>query len=186
MLFDNNEREDHDFFDGPDIPDTPKEPERPAPRPDNPDYWEEESEWEHLRPLKRWKVRFYGILSLIAVVLLIWLLIWMFRPYADQSTQFGYVDGIEYRGTLFKTYEGELLPYKEIHDTTRLMKGNFVFSTPDAKLAKTLKALQLKGKPARVQYTTYHSAMPWRGETKTVVVAVDSVDPATILPPDWR
>lgn len=183
MIFNTKDSDDVDFFDGPDLPDEPQEPHRPSPKPENPDYWEDESEWEHLRPVVRRKNKFYIVAALILLAGIIALLIWMFRPYSSQATQYGYVEGIEYRGTIFKTFEGELIPYKEIHDTTRMMKGNFSFSTRDPKLFRTLKRMQMQGRPVRVEYSTYHSAMPWRGESKAIVVSVDSVDPSTILPP---
>lgn len=183
MIFKNKDSEDYDFFDGPDLPDEKEEPRRPAPKPENPDYWEEESEWEHLRPITRWRTKFYAILAFIVLVLVIAIGIWMFRPYITQATQYGYVEEIENRGTIFKTYEGQIIPYKEMNDTTRPMTGNFIFSTPNAKIATELRRMQHIGRPVRVEYSVYHSAMPWRGERKTIIVAVDSVDPATILPP---
>ncbi len=186
MFNSDKDQEDLDYFDGPEIPDTPQEPKKPTPSPDNPDYWEDESEWEHLRPVKRWRIRLLASLGLIILILVITLLIWMFRPYVSDATQYGYVEHIEYRGSVLKTYEGELIPYKEIHDTTRNMGRDFIFSTSDAKVAKTLKRMQLEGKPVRVEYRIYHSRMPWRGETKTIIIEADSVDPNTILPPEFR
>lgn len=189
MLFNNNkdnENEEVDYFDGPEIPETPEEPKKPAPEPDNPDYWEEESEWEHLRPVKRWRIRLYASLGLVLFVLIVTLALWLFRPYVTEATQYGYVEHIEYRGSVLKTYEGELIPYKEIHDTTRVMSRPFMFSTTNAEVAKTLKRMQLDGKPVRVEYMVYRSLMPWRGDTKTIIVKADSVDAATILPPEFR
>ena len=40
--------------------------------------------------------------------------------------------------------------------------------------------------PVRVQYKKYRTAMPWRGESKIVITAVDSVDPSKILPPEYN
>lgn len=184
-----NDQEENDYFDGPDLPEeeTPApEPKKPAPEPDSPDYWEDESEWEHLRPVKRWRIRLYAGVALVIAILLITLFIWMFRPYVSDAAQYGYVEHIEERGSVIKTYEGSLIPYKEIHDTTRTMTGLFEFSTPDAKVALVLKKLQLEGMPARVEYKTYRSRMPWRGDSKTVIIKADTADPAKILPPEYR
>lgn len=188
MIFSNkeNENEDLDFFDGPEIPEEPVEPKKPAPEPDNPDYWEDESEWEHLRPVGRWRLRLFASLGLALFVLAVTLVLWMFSPYVTEATQYGYVEHIEYRGNILKTYEGELIPYKEIHDTTRVMTRPFLFSTSNSKVATMLKRMQLAGRPVRVEYKVYRSLMPWRGDTKTILVSADSVDPATILPPEYR
>lgn len=180
--------DDIDFFDGPDIPDPPaepKEPKKPEPSPESPDYWEEESEWEHLRPLRRRRTKVYALLGVVGLCLLVWLWMWLFTPYVTDATQFGYVEGIEHRGTILKSYEGELIPYRELNDTTRVYDRNFEFTAADAKVAARLKRFQFSGLPVRVTYKRYHTRMFWRGETKTVVTAADSVDPRTILPPEF-
>ena len=52
-----------------------------------------------------------AVLLLILLMLGMWLR--FFSPYIEDATQVGYVESIERRGTVFKTYEGVLLPYKE-------------------------------------------------------------------------
>ena len=98
----------------------------------------------------------------------------------------GYVESIERRGTVFKTYEGVLLPYKELLDTTRVYRRDFIFTAADEKGAVALKRAMYLGRPVRVSYKQYHAIVPWRGSSKIVVTAVDSVDPNTILPPEYR
>ena len=120
MIFSPKDNDDNDFFDGPDIPEEPVKPKAPEPTPDTPDYWEEESEWEHLRPIRRWRSRLFIILTIVAAIIMVFGYIWFFNPYVKEATQFGYIEELEYRGTIFKTYEGVMLPYKELHDTTRI------------------------------------------------------------------
>ena len=69
-------------------------------------------------------------------------------------------------------------------DTTRVYDKDFVFSTVNDTVAVTLRRMQYKNRPVRVEYEVYHAAVPWRGDTRYIVVRVDSVDPRTILPPD--
>ncbi len=188
MLFEpkDNSQEKEDFFDGPDIPEQPKAPKKPAYKPEDPAYWEEdESEWEHLRLRKRWKVWLWA--GCVLVVILLGVACWLryFSPYVEDATQYGYVEHIEKRGTVFKTYEGVLLPYKELRDTTRIYSRDFIFTASDFEVAKRLKQAQLGGYPVRVEYRRYHATVPWRGSSKTVVTAVDSVDASTILPPEF-
>ncbi len=181
--------DDNDFFDGPDIPDeeVEKPVEQPKRSPDDPDYWEQpESEFEHLRPStpgRRWLWVLVGAAVLVAIFLTVWLR-W-FSSYSDGAMQYGYVEQIERRGTIFKTFEGTILPYRELMDTTRVYKQDFVFSTPDPHLAALLKRYMLQHRPVRVEYSTYHATLPWRGERTIVITAVDTVNPAAILPPEY-
>lgn len=188
MLFepkDNDKEEKNDFFDGPDIPEQPKEPKKPAYKPDDPAYWEEESEWEHLKPRSRVKPWLWTGVAVIAAVLALACWLRYFSPYVEDATQYGYVEHIEKRGTVFKTYEGVLLPYKELRDTTRIYSRDFIFTAADKDVAMKLKRAQLDARPVRVEYRQYHATLPWRGSSKTIITAVDSVDPSKILPPEF-
>lgn len=190
MKFNDDDDTRNDYFDGPDLPDEPlktEEPRRPRFKPDDPRYWEqEESRWEHLRVPGKKKVWIFlaAVVSILAMSIAFWLR--YFSPYIEDATAYGYVDHIEKRGTVFKTYEGILINYKEIHDTTRLYSRDFIFTAADTQVASMLKRMQLKGKPVKVVYKVYHATIPWRGASKIIVTNADSVDPATILPPEFR
>lgn len=183
MMFNDDK---NDFFDGPDIQDEPKKSNAPKLKPEDPDYWEEtESEFEHLRPRK--KTGFWIMIAAcgVAIGILIAMYVYFFTPYVSEATQYGYVDDIQHRGDVFKTYEGVLIPYKEKNDTTRIYPGDILFSVKNPKVAVTLKRLQYAGLPARVEYKRYRVSLPWRGETKMLVVNADTADPAKILPPEF-
>ncbi len=184
-LYDENEK--NDFFENSEVPEKPKEPVKPKYTPDDPRYWEEpEDEFEHLKPSGRVNWKFWGWVFGAAVVAgLLWTAyLQVFSPYVQEATQYGYVESIEKRGDLFQTYEGVLLPYKNLMDTTRVYDGDFVFSTSNPSVAAQLKKMQYSNLPVRVNYNVYHTVMPWRGDTKVVIMQVDSVDPRDILPPD--
>ena len=189
MIFkptDDQDNDNNDFFDGPDIPEPVKKPKKPTYQPDDPNYWEEESEWEHLKPTNRNKMWFWigAIVVLIALICAVWMR--FLSPYVTDASQVGYVEHIEKRGTVFKTYEGVLLPYKELLDTTRVYRRDFIFTAADEKTAVGLKQAMLDGRPVRVSYKQYHAILPWRGSSKTIVTGVDSVDASKILPPEFR
>lgn len=184
-IYDDNEKDD--FFENSDISEKKEEPKKPVYTPDDPRYWEEpEDEFEHLRPApgSRWK-----LWAWIAGVAIITGILWggyirLFNPYVQQASQYGYIEAIEKRGDIFQTYEGILLPYKNLMDTTRVYEGDFIFSTSNPAVAAELKEMQYANRPIRVIYSVYHTAMPWRGDTKIIVTRVDSVNERDILPPD--
>lgn len=188
MLFEPKEptQEKNDFFDGPDIPEAPKEPKKPSYTPEDPDYWDnDDNEWEHLRPRKKTTLWIWLGCAVLGIALLATCWLRYFSPYVEDATQYGYVEHIEKRGTVFKTYEGILLPYKELHDTTRLYTRDFIFTAADKKVAAKLYRAQTEGRPVRVEYKSYHATLPWRGSSKIIITAVDSVKTSTILPPEF-
>ena len=181
--------DDKDVFDNErDEINEPKEPPKPHYKPDDPNYWEqEESEWDHLKRHSRFRIPFWLWLLFAFVVIGLVVGCWIryFSPYVDDATQYGYVENIERRGMIFKTYEGTLIPYKELMDTTRIYHRDFVFSAADQQTANRLKKAMYKAKPVRVTYKKYYATVPWRGANKIVVTAVDTVDPQKILPPEF-
>ena len=190
MLFDKNDDiERDDFFDNENenpSPQKPKEEKKPSYKSDDPAYWEEEeSEWAHLKPRSYTPFWLWVIGALVVIGLIIGCWLRYFSPYVEDATQYGYIENIERRGTIFKTYEGVLIPYKELMDTTRIYSRDFFFSVDDNKTATALKKAQYDARPVRVNYKKYHATIPWRGASKIVVTQVDSIDPDKILPPEF-
>ena len=179
--------DDKDVFDNdkPETPDNVKE-QNPKYKPEDPEYWEqEESEWEHLKPRTRIPFWLWVLGGLVVVGLVVGCWIRFFSPYVEDATQYGYVEGIETRGMIFKTYEGTLIPYKELFDTTRVYNRYFVFSVANKKSYSTIKNAMLEAKPVRVTYRKYYATVPWRGANKIVVTDADTVSPEKILPPEF-
>lgn len=185
MIFGNNDDDKNDFFENSEIEESVKK--KPELTPDDPRYWEqEESRWAHLpKPRRKGTWKLWLILSLVLVALIIAGYLRYFSPYIEFATQYGYVDSIERRGTVFKTYEGVLIPYKELMDTTRIYQRDFPFTAADAEIASRMKELQGSGVPVKVEYKRYHATVPWRGASRTLVVSVDTVNPDKILPPEF-
>lgn len=186
MLFDPEKQESNDYFDGPDLPEPVKEPKKPQYKPEDPDYWEEdESEWDHLKPSR--KSHAWLWIALVVVIAGVGIGGWLryFSPYVACASQYGYVEHLERRGTIFKTYEGVLLPYRALADTTRLYSRDFIFTAADKEVFKRLRVAQKECIPVCVEYKKYHATLPWRGASKILVTAVDTVNPANILPPEF-
>lgn len=184
-----DESDKNDYFENSYVPETPKPQKMPRLTPDDPRYWEEpEDEFGHLKPSPRSRKRIWLWVALFAIVIgVIWgIYLRYFHAYITDATQYGYVEGIAPQGDVIKTYEGVLLPYKELMDTTRVYKQDFVFSTTNANVAAKLKRMQFANRPVRVTYKQYHTSMPWRGNSKIIVTAVDSVSEKSILPPEYQ
>lgn len=187
MLFgQNDDKEKNDFFENDGgMEETPKPPKKPNYKPDDPDYWEEDSEWDHLHNGSRWTFWLWIAGAAVVIGLIIGCWLRYFSPYVEDATQYGYIEHIEKRGTVFKTYEGVMIPYKDLMDTTRIYNRDFVFSVDNDKAAAMLKRAQLSAKPVRVGYKIYHATLPWRGAAKIVVTEADTIDPKKILPPEF-
>lgn len=182
----NDDNEENDYFNTTDPAPVVKKPKPAKIRPDDPRYWEGDGRWDHLKPCR--KTRFYLWLVGAAVVAGAVVALWLryFSPYITEATQYGYIENIEKRGMLFKTYEGTLIPYKELMDTTRIYSRDFVFTADNVKIATELKRAELAHRPVRVEYKRYFGTLPWRGASQIIVTAVDSVNPRDILPPEFR
>lgn len=182
MIFDHKEEDDY-FENTPQEEPKPKPVKQPPLRPDDPKYYDYEDEWEHLRPASRnWKAWLWTILGAVAVMVVVVMYFRYCSPWSDRETQYGYVENITRRGLLFKTYEGVIIPYKSIADTVKPYEGDIVFSAKDDKVAAQLRRLHLANLPARVEIARYRGALPWRGESKVVIVKADTADVTKIYP----
>ncbi|MCM1376948.1 MAG: hypothetical protein NC097_04840 [Clostridium sp.] len=187
-MFDpDRESDKEDYFNSPAPEQKPKPPKQPEFKPDDPRYWDaDETEWEHLKPRRRG--RFYMWLILAGLVLGLVITIWLkwFSPAEEDASLAGYVEKISSKGMFFKTYEGTILPYREIMDTTRVYREDFKFTAENESVAIALKHMESRGYPVRVFYKVYRGVLPWRGDSKIIVTRVDSVDARKILPPEFR
>lgn len=183
---DEEDKERDDFFESPPPEEKPKPEKKPVLKPDDPNYWEqEESEWEHLKPRKG-KLYLWAGVALIALIILIGIKLRYFSVCEEDADKYGYVENISLQGTIFQTYEGTLLPYREMMDTTRVYREDFKFSVQSDSLAIEIKKLMRSGAPVRLTYERYHSSVPWRGDSRIIVTGVERVDPRVILPPEYR
>lgn len=188
---DEEEDDGNDYYDSDNEPEPRprvKEPKTPKLDPEDPDYWidEEESPLSGLMPNPGkpwiWKL----VAGMVALLALAGGWIWFFRPYADSAVKYGYIRNMERRGALIKTFEGTLIPYKELGDPDPLYFQEIRFSVPTDSLAAHMKRMMLGGVPVRVEYETYNTPLPWKGEERIVVVKADTADPRKILPPEYR
>lgn len=184
-----DEEEEGDFYDS-DVeaePEPIRKPKVPKLDPEDPDYWiEEESAISSILPKtrKKWKWWLAAIIMLLVAITGIW--IWFFRPYVDDAVKYGYIKNMERRGALIKTFEGSMIPYKEIGDPNPLQFEEVSFSVQSDSLAALMKRMMLDCMPVRLEYEVYHSSLPWKGESKMIIIKADQADPNKILPPEFR
>ncbi|MDE5813622.1 MAG: hypothetical protein K2H72_04985 [Muribaculaceae bacterium] len=180
--------EENDFYDSPAPPKRPKTPKAPKLDPEDPDYWIEEED----SPLsgimtggsKKWKWILAGSVAFLVLIIFAW--IWFLRPYTDNAVKYGYISNMERRGLLIKTFEGTMIPYKELGDPDPLYFKEVHFSVESDSLAAQMKRMMLGCAPVRVEYELYHSPLPWKGETSMIIMKADTADPRKILPPEYR
>lgn len=187
------EDDGNDFYDG--EPEDEEEQARPAqkvrpPRldPEDPDYWidDDESPIRRIIPTarSRWKWWIAAIGAILILICFAW--IWFMRPHTDGAVKYGYLKHMERRGSIVKTFEGVLIPYRELGDSTPTYFEEMRFSVESDSVAARMKKMMLDCVPVRLEYELYHAALPWKGAERMVVVGVDTADVDKILPPEYR
>lgn len=184
------ETEDNDYFDS-DADTEPaivRKPKAPKLDPEDPDYWigDEDSPLSGIMTgtSKKWIWQLGAAIAILILILGAWL--WFFRPYADSAVKYGYIKNMERRGSIIKTFEGTIIPYKELGDPNPLYFQEIGFSVESDSLAAVMKRMMLGCVPVRVEYEMYHTPLPWKGEERMIITKADTADPKKILPPEYR
>lgn len=112
------------------------------------------------------------VIAILVVVLLAIMAFFYFGTYSE-GTRAGTIIKVSKRGTIFKTYEGQLNV-----NAFGAVKGkgglneSFEFSVPkDPELIEKIDGLI--GKPVRLSYKEKYFLFPWLGETKYMVTDVE-------------
>lgn len=127
------------------------------------------SSLEEQRPskFKRFKRSFFIILFILLIALVYWK---YFFTYSE-GNRTGLLQKFSYKGTIFKTYEGELiLSSIRSQQNVALASEKFFFSVITKETAKKLENLQ--GHFITVHYKMKNGALPWRGDSKYLVDSV--------------
>ncbi|HYH15294.1 MAG TPA: hypothetical protein VD794_08740 [Flavisolibacter sp.] len=108
------------------------------------------------------------------VILLLGLGIFIYWKYAftySNGNRYGLLQKFSEKGTLFKTYEGELiLSSVRGNLNVPIASEKFFFSVKDRDVAQKL--MDLQGQPVTVHYKEKNGTLPWRGETRYIVDSV--------------
>jgi hypothetical protein len=120
---------------------------------------------------KKLKKYFYLALTLFIMIVGLYVYWSFFFTYSD-GTRTGLLQKFSRKGTVFKTYEGELiLSSVQSNSNVALASEKFLFSVPDEEVALQLEKLQ--GKIINVHYKEKNHTLPWRGETVFIVISAN-------------
>ena len=93
---------------------------------------------------------------------------WKYSFTYSEGNRAGILQKFSYKGTVFKTYEGELIMSSiKSNENVALASEKFLFSVPDKELAAKL--LLLEGTMVTLHYKQKNGTLPWRGETTYLV-----------------
>ena len=121
------------------------------------------------------KKRIFLALSTLVVLLLIIFIIHnqFFHVYRESDIK-GRIYEIAYCGTLFNTFEGQMLSY-DVVAPGNVVKSQFDFSVTDDSIVSKLRDLKQTPLAVQVHYKEYKHSVPWRGSSKYIVTAIDTV-----------
>ena len=112
----------------------------------------------------------YWTVALLVVVLTVFIY-WKYVYTYGEGYRAGMLQKFSSKGTIFKTYEGELIlsSIKSNQDVS-LASEKFFFSVEDKAVAQQI--LQLEGFMVVLHYKEKNGRLPWQGDTRYLVDSV--------------
>jgi len=109
--------------------------------------------------------------TIILVVFLSLFIYWKFFYTYSEGYRAGMLQKFSYRGTIFKTYEGEIIlsTITSTKDVT-LASEKFYFSVADEKIARQFS--NLEGRLVVVHYNEKKGRLFWQGDSRYIVDSV--------------
>lgn len=96
-----------------------------------------------------------------------------YNPYITDARERAFVQRVEKRGIIFKTYEVELVLPRQLTDSTAVYDRNSTsYSVANDSLALLLQREQDNGRLIEITYETFYATLPWRGASCRVITAV--------------
>lgn len=128
-------------------------------------------------PVSKWVIlkkklrKALNILGLLIVLFLCGYLYWKYFFTYSEGYRAGLLQKFSRKGTIFKTYEGELiLSSVSGNSNVVIASEKFFFSVTDERLANNLDTLQ--GRNVIVHYKQKNGALFWKGDTPYLVDSV--------------
>ena len=127
--------------------------------------------------------KFLLILSSTVIVALAAFIYIKFYFVFGEGVRNGELNYVIYKGVIFKTYEGKLIQTGfRSSDGKGLQSNTFDFSVVNKELAEKL--MRESGKVLKLHYKEYKGRLPWRGHSKYVVDAIESIEEKDADSPD--
>lgn len=115
--------------------------------------------------------RFFKIFMILLVLGLAIFFYWKYAFTYSNGNRFGLLQKFSQKGTLFKTYEGELiLSSVRGNMNVPIASEKFFFSVKDKNVAQQL--MNVQGQHVTVHYREKNGTLPWRGDTRYIVDSV--------------
>jgi hypothetical protein len=115
--------------------------------------------------------KFAGTFSIVLILFLVGFVYYKYYFTYTTGYRSGLLQKFSYKGTIFKTYEGEMI-LSSIRSNTNvaLASEKFLFSVSQEAVAKQLELLQ--GRMVTVHYHGKNGTLPWRGDSEYIVDSV--------------
>ena len=126
------------------------------------------------------KITLALIIAAMAIFLGWWVWQYYFHPYRV-SQEKGWIMKVSDEGTLFTTYEGEMISESYVEDTIVAMHSDFHFSITNDSLVRKAIYYSQDGKRVILTYNEYKGTVLWRGNSKYVATAIE-VDSQLVKP----
>lgn len=117
-------------------------------------------------------IRRMGLFILLLIILFVaGFIYWNYYFVYSDGSRAGLLQKISRKGTMFKTFEGEMiLSSVQSNNNVPLASEKFFFSVNNKQVADQLSGLQ--GEFIVVYYRELNGALPWRGESAYIVDSV--------------
>jgi hypothetical protein len=115
--------------------------------------------------------RFVRTLTIVIILALAGFVYWKYYFTYSEGNRTGLLQKFSYKGTVFKTYEGELI-LSSIRSTgnVALASEKFFFSVREKTVADQMENMQ--GHFITVHYKMKNGTLPWRGDSRYLVDSV--------------
>jgi hypothetical protein len=121
-------------------------------------------------------MRRFTIIATLVILFGLGIFFWwrFYYPFTDNGSKDGYLNKIEHKGYIFKTWEGTLMQVGLKSASPGSMQSpTFEFSVTDEAIAKQLQSNS--GKYFNLRYKEYFGTLPWRGHSKYIVDSILSM-----------
>lgn len=120
--------------------------------------------------------KFISIFSVLVILGLAGFIYWKYYFTYSSGYRSGLLQKFSHKGTIFKTYEGEMI-LSSIRSNTNvaLASEKFLFSVKKKEVALQLERLQ--GRMVTVHYKNKNGTLPWVGDTPFLVDSVHVEEP---------